>query len=445
MDGRELGVGLVWWPTVDELCHDAERLVDVIEVEPESFWAPNADGDGFRSFPRSALDHLPQPKLLHGVGAPLAGTCLPPAGHTSAFAKDVADLHPEYISEHLSLTHFRTTTDWIPWFSGFMLPPLQSTAGVALAAANVRRRRAALGNIPIAVETPVSYLPVAPDEWPDGDFVAAVAEQADCGILLDLHNVLCNSRNGRQGIAAFCHSLPLDRVWEVHLAGGEYDGTYCLDAHSGVAEPELMEFAAALVKRLPQLRAITLEIMPDRVAHVGLDAIARQLGDIREIWNTRGTECEPISTETHSRSWTGPPVSPQTWETLLGTAISNLSEPPLVDMMAAWRSSAAPAVGLYRKLVGEARASALVSAAPRCTRLLLRAHGGAGTRRILAAFWRQSPPGYTAVDEARSFLRFLSQEYPTLPGLPEAMADDTGTPAVRPNHRFQSHHHPPFG
>ena len=48
-----------------------------------------------------------------------------------------------------------------------------------------------------------------------------MADAADCGILLDLHNVLCNARNGRQSVAAFCYTLPLKRVWELHLAGGE--------------------------------------------------------------------------------------------------------------------------------------------------------------------------------------------------------------------------------
>jgi len=81
-----LGVGIVWWPPLDALCQEREGLVDVIEAEPEAYWVPASDAPGFRSFPAGALAHLPQPKLLHGVGAPLGGTCAPPDGHTAALA-----------------------------------------------------------------------------------------------------------------------------------------------------------------------------------------------------------------------------------------------------------------------------------------------------------------------------------------------------------------------
>jgi uncharacterized protein len=47
-----------------------------------------------------------------------------------------------------------------------------------------------------------------------------------------LHNLWCNQLNGRQQVLDVLAELPLDRVWEVHLAGGkEMDGLW-LDAHS---------------------------------------------------------------------------------------------------------------------------------------------------------------------------------------------------------------------
>jgi len=426
MTWRGLGVGVVWWPPLDALCRESEGLVDVIEAEPETFWVPASDGRGFLSFLRQALGHLPQPKLLHGVGAPLGGTCLPSDGHAAALARDVAELCPEFVSEHLSVTHFRPRRGDTPVFAGFMLPPAQSPAGVALAAANIRRHRAAIGGIPVAVETPVSYLPPVPGESPDGEFVAAVADTADCGILLDLHNVLCNARNGRQSVEAFCDALPLERVWELHLAGGENEAGFYVDAHAGLADPELMEIAAALVPRLPRLRAVTFEIMPERVAEIGLPAIGRQLGRMKDLWNTRPTtDARPVNVA-HVSPPTEPPLDPEAWERLLGCAITGLPEPPMDHAMVAWWQSAATALELYRVLAGEGRASAVASAASRTTRLLLRQHGGPGTRRMLAEFWRQSPPGYTAADEARAFFRFLAATYPAHPGLADAMASDAG-------------------
>jgi uncharacterized protein (UPF0276 family) len=420
-----LGVGVVWWPPLDVLCRDGEGLVDVIEAEPETFWPPAPDGRGYRSFLGEALKHLPQPKLLHGVGAPIGGMCSPPDGHAMALSGDIAELRPEFVSEHLSFTRFRPRLDGPPVSAGFMLPPVQSGVGVSLAAANIRRHRAALGGIPLAVETPVSYLPPAPGEWPDGTFVAAVVETADCGILLDLHNVLCNARNGRQSVAAFCDALPLERVWELHLAGGESEGGFHLDAHVGLAEPELMEIAAALVPRLPHLRAIIFEIMPERVADVGLAAIGGQLGRMKDLWNIRAHDEQYVNTA-HTRPSTEPRLDdPEAWEMLLGCAIAGLPHRlAMDDATAAWWRSTTPALDLYRMLVGEGRASAVMAAAPHTTRLLLRQCGGPGTRQLLGEFWRQSPPGYTAADEARALFLFLAASHPTLAGLPDAVASD---------------------
>jgi uncharacterized protein (UPF0276 family) len=422
----ELGVGVVWWPPLDALCHEREGLVDVIEAEPEAYWVPTSNGPGFRSFLPGALAHLPQRKLLHGVGAPLGGTCIPPYGHAAALAADVAVVRPEYVSEHLSFTRFRAPGENFSISAGFMLPPLQSPAGVALAAANIRRHREAFGGIPLAVETPVSYLPPMLGEWPDGDFVAAVAESADCGILLDLHNVLCNARNGRQSVSAFCDALPLERVWELHLAGGEYEGRFYLDAHSGLAEPELMEIAAALIAKLPQLRAIIFEIMPERVVDVGLAAIGRQLGHIKELWNTRAPDRRPRPKSNAARPPREMPVDPESWSTLLGSAVTGLPLPALDCELIPWWDSAASALELYRLLIGENRASAVAAAAPRTMRLLLRQQGSAATRRLLVEFWRQSPQAYTATAEARAFLRFLLAADQTLLGLAEAAALELG-------------------
>lgn len=422
---QALGVGIVWWPALDELCRPAEGLVDVIEAEPESFWVPRSDGQGFRSYLGEALAHLPQPKILHGVGGPLAGTCPSPPGHEAAFAADIARLRPAYVSEHLNFSRFLPGPGIAPASTGFLLPPRQSRAGVALAAQNIRRRRAILGGVRLAVETPVSYLPPHPSDWTDGEYVASVAEEADCDILLDLHNVLCNARNGRQPVEAFCEALPPERVCEVHLAGGEMQRGFHLDAHSSVAEERVMEIAAHIVPRLPRLRAIVFEIMPERVRSQGLPAIARQLSRMRDLWNRRGAcvAARAMPAAPGGRDGDGP--EPEAWEALLGCALNGLPRPELDMATASWWHAAESGIGLYRMLAGEARASAVAAAAPRTARTLLRELGAAQTRRLLVEFWHRCLPQYTAADEARAFLRYLAGQPAQSAELANAMRLDT--------------------
>jgi uncharacterized protein (UPF0276 family) len=413
-----LGVGIVWWPALDPLRGVREGLVDVIEVEPEAFWRPW--GAGYQSDLSLALGHLPQPKLLHGVGAPLGGTCGPPRGHQASFAADIAAVRPEWISEHLSFSRFHPKEATQPVVAGFLLPPAQTTKSVGIAVRNIRTRRAEYG-VPVGFETAVNYLPPLPGEIPDGAFAAAVAELADCDILLDLHNVWCNERNGRQSVRAFCDALPLHRVRELHVAGGEEKDGFWLDGHAGLVAPTVMDIAVELVPRLPALGAIVFEIAPERVAEVGLRAIARNLEQLRAIWDTRGGAVETWSAPTEVATLR---VAPQEWERLIGGALVNPVAVAPPRALRSWWHDAAPAIELYRALWAEGRGSALVVTAPRTMRLLLHILGPPGTRRLLNAFHRAETPGYTAIDEARAFLPFALRTAAAVPGIDDAAAAD---------------------
>jgi uncharacterized protein len=126
--------------------------------------------------------------------------------------RDIAALQPDFVSEHLSFTRPRPRRGDVPVEVGVLMPPLQVEAGVAAAAQRIRQRRIALGDTPLAIETAVSYLPPASGEWPDGAFVAAVADASDCGIPPDLHNGprFRAARRGRQR-AGTSTSMPCSR------------------------------------------------------------------------------------------------------------------------------------------------------------------------------------------------------------------------------------------
>jgi uncharacterized protein len=423
------GVGLVWWPELDPLCRPGEGLVHVIEAEPETFWVPrDMKSSGFMSRLPAKLEHLPQPKLLHCVGAPFGGGAMQTASHREVLAGDIAALQPAWISDHLSFNQFVVSgangADQVV-STGFFLPPAQCRRGVEIAAEQIRRRRVTTG-VPVAFEVPVSYLPRRPGEMPDGAFAAEVAEAADCGILLDLHNLLCNERNGRQSVAEFCNSIPLERVWEIHLAGGEAAGGFWVDAHCGLVEPALMEILASIVPQLPALRAIIFEIIPDYIASVGLASIGKMLGELNELWLTHASE----GGQALARSDATKPaeladtVTPGMWELALGAAVTEIAIPELPAEFAAWVRSAEIPLELYRTYSRETRASSLVDTAPRTIRTLLRQQGEARTRALLADFWRQAPPAYSIIEDAWTFLDFVCGADLTISGLEEDVASD---------------------
>ena len=234
MNLPELGVGVNWFPGLEPVLKANEGLIDVLEVEPQSFWRREKDATGLL-LDRASLEGLrlhKVPKLVHSVALPIGGTVAPSAGDLDQVSAIARELAAPWVSEHLSFN--RVEDDSGTWHSGFLLPPRQTMAGVGAAVASTRALTAYLP-VPLAIETGVNYLRPRTEELPDGEFVARVAEAADCGILLDLHNVWTNERNGRQSLADYIEQLPLERVWEIHVAGGHSHRGFWLDAHSGVA------------------------------------------------------------------------------------------------------------------------------------------------------------------------------------------------------------------
>ncbi|HUB13753.1 MAG TPA: DUF692 family protein [Acetobacteraceae bacterium] len=438
------GVGVIWWPELDMLCRPDEGLVHVIEVEPETFWVAREDTpDRFTSPLSQKLLHLPQPKLLHGVGAPFGGNVLPTVGHRESLASDIAALQPDWVSDHLSFNQFRRigADNAEPINTGFLLPPAQCADGVAVAVEQIRRRRVQTG-LPVAFEVPVSYLPRRPGEMADGSFASAVATEADCGILLDLHNILCNERNGRQTMAAFCASIPLDRVWEIHLAGGQEAAGLWMDAHCGLVEPVLIDLLEELVPRLPALRAVMFEIMPDYIESVGLSPIAAMLGRLNDVWSRhRPLADAPMSRRTSASidhiepgqvalTETAPPqvnsgdMSSAIWESAIGAAVVGIPRPELPSFLAGWVSDAKDRLSIYRNYSQENRASNFVETTPQTIRHLLRHIGETKTRALLGRFYAEAMPAFAASVDARGFLEFLAASDIVSDGLDDCIASD---------------------
>ena len=85
---------------------------------------------------------------------------------------------------------------------------------------------------PIALENASTYLEFSVSTWKESDFIATLAEEADCGVLLDVNNVYVSSFNHGFDPKAYIDKIPADRVIQIHLAGHTHKGTYILDTHS---------------------------------------------------------------------------------------------------------------------------------------------------------------------------------------------------------------------
>ena len=421
MDLPELGVGLIYSSVLESLLVENPELIDVLEIEPQTTWTQTHDKKRPFHVSEEAEEHLaklPGRKLVHSVGTPVGGSVRAHAAQIPLLRQTVERLHAPWASEHLS---FNLTPDF---FTGFFLPPRQTESGVRIYADAIRRLREGLG-VPLAIETGVNYFRPRSDELDDGEFMAAVAEEAGCGILLDLHNIYANQLNGRQTIDKFLSQLPLQRVWEVHLAGGfEMEG-FWLDAHSGPIPEPLLAICREVVPQLPQLKAILFEIFASFLPHVGVEVVKRELEKIRELWNSR----RPLrvnkqeAAATSFRGDAAEAIPPEAWEIALGSlAIGRAPQGNLQSELVQ-----DPGVPLVQMLVKEFRASMVVQVYRLTCRLMMLALGPDIFRAILEDFWTQSPPQQFAAMEAEAFGDYLITKNLRIPQLQNVLALERAT------------------
>ena len=85
---------------------------------------------------------------------------------------------------------------------------------------------------PLVLENPSSYVEFADSSMPEWEFLARLAEEADCGLLLDVNNVYVSSFNHGFDPKEYIDAIPADRVVQYHLAGHTNKGTHIIDTHN---------------------------------------------------------------------------------------------------------------------------------------------------------------------------------------------------------------------
>jgi uncharacterized protein (UPF0276 family) len=198
------------------------------------------------------LDELAarRPVLPHGISLSL-GTDAPFArGYLGAVARLIERVRAPWFSEHLSFSG-------VPGLSIGHLAPLPLTReALAVVCRNVRECRAAV-NVPLLLEN-IAYLVAIPGEMTETEFITEVLDRTDCGLLMDLHNLYANARNHGYDPRRWLEAVPIERVRQVHIAGGHDERGIRIDSHSAVAPPEVWDLLRIVARSAP-LEAIVFE------------------------------------------------------------------------------------------------------------------------------------------------------------------------------------------
>jgi uncharacterized protein (UPF0276 family) len=205
-----------------------EHFDDVLSGRPEvAFFEVVTENflvDGGR--PLAVLEAVRRdyPVALHGVSMSLGSAEPLDRDYLRRLKALVERVSPAVVSDHLCWTslHGHNSHDLLP------MPFTEEAA--RWTAAKIREVQDFLGRR-ILVENVSSYLEHAGAELSEADFLRAVVEDADCGVLLDVNNLYVNARNHGLDPLRYLDALPAARVGQVHLAGHEDHGGVVIDTH----------------------------------------------------------------------------------------------------------------------------------------------------------------------------------------------------------------------
>jgi uncharacterized protein len=222
--------------------------IEVVEVIAERFFAPENE---------MYLEELSAtlPVIPHGIELSIGGAEGLDPVHLKNVSKVCRRAKAHYFSDHFALTK-------IDGMSINHLSPLWFTREQAKLVINhIREVEDRLG-IPLVLENITSMFDIPSADYSEAEFISLVLEKADAGLHLDIANVLINSVNRSFDPMIFLRSLPLERVVQIHLAGGTMFQGWFFDSHS---EPisghnegvwPLFEW---VLPRTPNLKAVIIE------------------------------------------------------------------------------------------------------------------------------------------------------------------------------------------
>lgn len=203
------------------------------------------------------------PIVMHGVSLSIGSTD-PLNREYLRQLRELRDrVKAHWVSDHLCWTGVagRNSHD--------LLPMPYTEEALAHVVSRVQQVQDFLG-APIALENPSTYAELSGASMPEWEFLARLAELADCAILLDVNNIYVSAHNHGFDPAVYLDAMPFDRVVQLHVAGHTDHGTHIIDSHIGpVVDPvwELLALAYRRAAGVPILLEWDAEIPAFEVVH----------------------------------------------------------------------------------------------------------------------------------------------------------------------------------
>ena len=282
-----LGIGLGYQVQLRDYIESRSDRFDFLEVVPDILWTDL--GLGAKPRYRDLAEGVAfirdvarvKPVIPHSIGLSIGSAHRYEREHVAQMARWFEWLRFPWHSDHLAFHLTEGTPRELNL--NLTMPVTFDPETLDLVARRVRdvQRRIA---VPFLIENNVAYFEYPESTLDEAGFLNALTAATGCGLLLDLHNLHTNARNLGVDPRAFLDRLDLDRVVEIHVAGGlEFEGFY-LDAHSGASPEPVWALLDDVLPRCRNLGGVVFELFGSWFDELGEAGLDRQLGRMRELW-----------------------------------------------------------------------------------------------------------------------------------------------------------------
>ncbi|WP_437503202.1 DUF692 domain-containing protein [Sorangium sp. So ce1099] len=245
-----LGVGLGYRKELDASIRANRSSIDCLEIISEHYF--DATPDRIARLTSLAEEF---PLVPHGIEMSIGTVGEVDPAYLSSLAHVTSIARGAWASDHLSFTRA----------GGIALGQLTPLVRDRAMAIDIARKAQAVQDrlgVPFLLEN-VSYYVNFTSELTEAEFIAEIMSRCTCGMLLDLTNLFLNSRNHGYDPLEFLETIPLDRVVQIHLAGGDSKehqmGDVLLDLHGAAVYEESFKLLDYVAPRAANLRSVIIE------------------------------------------------------------------------------------------------------------------------------------------------------------------------------------------
>jgi uncharacterized protein (UPF0276 family) len=285
-----LGVGVLYNPSLREFVRDHAAELDYLSIIPDRAWADEGDRAPER-FQESeeqvaVIDGAAERLTIvgHSVGLSIGSADPLDRGHVEQVAKWQERYRMPWHSDHLSFIRLPGVDAHSELSAGMALAVPYDREVLDMIAERVEYVQSRIP-VPFLLENNVYYVDLPEQEMSEPEFLNALTRRTGCGLLLDVHNVVVNATNHGFDARGFIQELDLERVVELHIAGGsELEGLYT-DSHAGPVAERVWDLLPEVVEHSPNLCAVTFEFHEGWFPAMGAEGVLRELRHARAVWD----------------------------------------------------------------------------------------------------------------------------------------------------------------